>query len=103
MAAHKLQIVYDAATGDLTITHRCTVEVGGHTVSHAEPVTVADPAAFAASLNALIDANRGEMEQRANELAIDHAAAVAGKARKGRKAVALGGTLGAVGGITTKG
>lgn len=100
MARHKIQITYDEAAGSLSVTHRTAVEVGGHAVSVAEPVALADEAGAVAALQALIAGNRAEMEKRAERAGIEHAAAVGGKA-KGKR-VALGGSLGAIGGGEAK-
>lgn len=100
MASHKLQLTYDDATGDLTVTHRCIVAVGGHDVSHAEPVTL--DASAAAAFKAILDANREEMERRTTTLAVQHAAAIAGRLPPNTKSLAVGGNLGAIGATQVK-
>lgn len=97
MARHTLRIDYDDATGELTVTHRCAVEVGGQAVSIAEQVMPSDAAGSAAALKGWIDANRAEMEAAAQRAAIQHAAAVAGKVKPGVKQLKVGGSLGPAG------
>lgn len=96
MAAHKITLTY-GDDGELTATHRTWIEVGGHVVSHAETVSLDDHDAAAAALEALINANRDEMEARTERLAIAHAAAVEGKDQPGIKPLRVGGSLGAIG------
>lgn len=103
MATHELRLAYDDATGTVAVTHRCTTQIGGHAVGHAEEVALSDPEAVAAWLKGLVDANRAEMEGRTGLLAIQHVAAVSGVGRKGVKRLELGGTLGPVGATTNKG
>jgi hypothetical protein len=88
-----LRVTLDEATGVLAVTHTVATDLGGQTVNYAEPVALADPAAAAAALAALLDANREEMERRALAASLAHAAALAGRRKKGRKALAAGGTL----------
>lgn len=101
-AAHKLQVTFDEATGEVRITHRCTVVVGGHTVSHAVEVAPDDRDALAAALKGWIDANREQMEKDAGLLAVRHVAAVTGKDEPGVKRIAVGGSLGPAGGSAVK-
>ena len=103
MATHSIRIDYDESSGHLSVVHRCTVEVGGHAVSHAEEIVLNDPAAVAAVLAKFVDGNRAEMEERTTALALQHAAALAGKAGKGVKQLKLGGSLAAVGETSHKG
>jgi len=102
MAAHKLRITFDEATGEVRIDHRCTVEVGGHAVSHAVEFDHAAPDALAAELKKWVDANREAMEKDAGLLAVRHVAAVTGKNEPGVKRVAVGGSLGVGGGTELK-
>ena len=102
MPTHKLTLAYDDAAGTVRATHRTTVEIGGHAISHAEDVALSDAAGAVAALKALVDGNREEMEKRATALAIEHAAALSGKNPKNRKQLTVGGTLGAVGGADAK-
>jgi hypothetical protein len=97
MAKHSLRIDFDESTGALRVTHRCEVEVAGQKVSHAEVVALAEPADVAISLAGLLRDNRAEMEGRAMQLAVQHVAAVGNQNEKGKKRVALGGTLGPIG------
>lgn len=101
MAAHKLQLTYDESTGEVRIVHRCTVTLGGHAVSHAAEVPPDDADALAATLKAWIDANREQVESDAGLLAVRHVAAVTGKDEPGVKKIAVGGSLGPVGGVQT--
>jgi len=100
MATHKLQITLDGDT--LTVTHRCTVDIGGQAISHAEPVTIADKPGAIAALQKLIDGNRKEMEDRTLKLAVSHAAAVSGKVGPNTKALTAGGSLGTIGATDAK-
>ena len=102
MPTHKLTLAYDDAAGTVRATHRTTVAIGGHAISHAEDVALSDHDGAAAALKALVDGNREEMEKRATALALIHAAALAGKAPKNTKQLVIGGTLGAVGGADAK-
>ena len=87
--------------GGFNMTHPVTL--GGHAVSHAEEIVLNDPAAVAAVLAKFVDGNRAEMEERTTALALQHAAALAGKAGKGVKQLKLGGSLAAVGETSHKG
>lgn len=95
MARHKLQIVYDDATGTVTASHRCAVEAGGREVSHARPVELAGDAA--AALRAFVDQNRAAMEQETGLMAVRHAAAVSGRVQPGVTPLKAGGSLGSLG------
>jgi hypothetical protein len=97
MATHRLQLTYDDATDTLTVTHRCAVEVGGQTVSHAEEVPLENPAAVAAAFKGLLQANAKAMEERTADMAARHVAAVQRKPAPGLKTVQTGGSLGALG------
>lgn len=91
MARHALRITYDAATGAVACEHACTVQVAGHEVRAAEPVELAPDAA--AWLAALVAENAAEMEARATRLAVQHAAAVSGKAQPGVKPLRIDRTV----------
>ncbi len=99
--AHKLKIVFDDATGAVSLSHRCTVTVAGRPVGHDVPID--PPAGIAESLKAFVDANREAVEREATRLAIQHAAAVAGRDAPGVSRLAAGGSLGATGGTAAKG
>ncbi len=102
MANHKLTLTFDEATGALTVRHRTTVSLAGHDVHHWEDVTLADEAGAKAALKSLLDGNRAEMEQRATEGAVQHVAAVTKQPKAGRKQLAVGGNLGALGGAVPR-
>ena len=91
---HKITLEYDEKTQALKIVHRATVQVGGHTVSHAEEIKLTDESQAVANLKELLEANREAVEERAMELAITHVATVGARAVKGVKQVSLGGALG---------
>jgi hypothetical protein len=95
-ASHRLQITYDESTGTVTAVHRCTVTVPGHPspITHAREIEL-DPES-AAALKGVLDANRDVLEAETGELAVDHAAAVSGKVRKGVRPLKVGGSLGPV-------
>ena len=82
MARHKIQLTLDEATGQVTVRHFVTVDLGGHAVVIHEDIP-ADPST-AAKLKAAIDANRAEMDKRAERAAIRHVAALT-KTAKGKQ------------------
>lgn len=122
MAKHKLRIDYDDDTGEVTVHHRCTIDLAGHAVSHSEVVDTPDDAA--AVLKSLLDlegeweftSGRGEdkkvgtvkltrrayMERVTSGLAINHVAAVNDTPQPGVKRVKVGGTIGAIGASESK-
>lgn len=100
MATHKLKLTYDDATGTVTMSHRCTVEVGGVAVSHELPIN--PPEGVAEACKAFLDLNRAEVEAEANAAAVQHAAALAGKRKPGVKVLKVGGSLGSGGASETK-
>lgn len=100
MAKHSLRIDYDEATGTVSAVHRCAVEVGGITVGHSREIDLGPDAA--AALTAVLNSNRETVEGEAQALAISHAAAVTGKSQPGVKKLAVGGTLGALGGAAAE-
>ncbi len=91
MASHKLQLTFDTATGTLAVVHRCTVEIGGHTVSHAEPVALEGDVAEA--MKGMIEQNAAAMEAATTKLAVRHVAASTGKDEPGVKRLTVGGSL----------
>lgn len=95
MATHTLKIAYDDATGAVRMSHRCAVTVAGQAVSHELPID--PPDGVAAALKGFLDANRVEVEMQTAALAVQHAAAVAGKAKPGVKLLTVGGSLGSGG------
>jgi len=95
-ATHKLQLTFDTATGVLSAVHRCTVEAGGHSVSHAEPVEIGGEVADA--MRGMIEQNAAAMEAAASNLAIRHASAVDGKLEAGVKPLKVSGSLAGSGG-----
>jgi cell division septation protein DedD len=95
MASHKLKIVYDDATGTVTMSHRCTVEVAGVAVGSELPID--PPAGVAESCRTFLDLNRAEVEAEANAAAVQHVAALAGKRKAGVKTLKVGGSLGSGG------
>ena len=95
MAAHKLNLTYDETTGELAVTHRCTVEVAGHKVSHAEAIELDNAPEVVAALKGWLDSNRKAMGEAAALLAVRHVAAVTAKEEPGVKRVKVGGSLGA--------
>lgn len=100
MAAHTLRIDYDEATGAVTALHRCTVTVAGLPVGHSREIELGADAA--AALKVILDANRELLETEAARLAVSHAAAVSGKKQPGVTKLAVGGSLGALGGADAK-
>lgn len=95
-AQHSLRIDYDEATGRLVVTHRCTVVVAGHAVSHAREIELGE--GTAAALSGFLDANRETLAAEAQAHALVHVAAVTGKTRKGVTPLKVGGSLSAAGG-----
>lgn len=100
MATHKLKIVYDDATGAVTMTHRCTVTVGGVNVGTEMPID--PPEGVAESCKAFLDLNRTEVEAEAKLAALQHAAALAGKRQPGVKTLKVNGSLGSGGTTAAK-
>jgi len=96
-ATHRIQITYDESTDTVTAIHRCTVTVPGHPapITHAREIELEPEAA--ASLKAILDSNRDDIEAETGELAVDHVAAVSGKVKKGTRVLKVGGSLGPVG------
>lgn len=95
MATHKLKLTYDDATGTVTMRHHCTVVVAGQAISHELPI---DPAeGVAEACKAFLDQNRAEVEAETAGMAVQHAAAVAGKVKPGVKTLKAGGSLGSAG------
>ncbi len=106
MPDHKLTITYDDATGAVHVNHRVTVDIAGHAVSHAEPITLADEtkAALTAWLKEILDFpldERGSVRDRAGAVAtikaIQHVAAVTGKLSADVKQIKVGGSVGPAG------
>ncbi len=94
MASHKISITFDEATNALHVVHRCSVDVAGHTVSHAEDIELTETGGVLGMLKGLIDSNRTEMEAIANLHGVNHASAFSGKALAGVKKLTIGGAVG---------
>lgn len=90
-ATHKLQLTFDTATSELRAVHRCTVEVGGQFVSHAEPVELGEE--VGAAMRGMIEQNAAAMESIAGTLAVRHVAASTGKDEIGVKRLTVAGSL----------
>ncbi len=90
-ATHKLQLTFDTATGELRAVHRCTVEVGGQSVSHAEPVVLGEEVGEA--MRGMIEQNAAAMEAATGSLAVRHVAASTGKDEIGLKRLTVAGSL----------
>jgi hypothetical protein len=97
---HSLRIDFDESSGAVAAVHRCTVDAAGIPVSHSREIDLGADAA--AALKGVLDANRELVEREATGLAISHAAAVSGKVQPGVKKLAVGGSLGALGGSEAK-
>jgi hypothetical protein len=98
MAKDKLQVALDA-DGTLRVSHRCSVEVGGHVVSHSEDIELpeASAAALANGLASIVAANAEEMAKRTQVLALQHAAALAGQLPPNTKRLTFAGEIAPVG------
>lgn len=94
MASHKVVITFDAEKAALKITHRCTVLLAGHSVSHSDEIAVSNADPLVRELRALIEANKDALEAKTTELAAVHVAALGSRAAKGVKLVNLGGSIG---------
>lgn len=97
MAKHRIRIDYDEDTGVVTVTHRCTIELAGHSVRWSDVVTLGDPEEAKSVLKTMIDNNRVEAERRATQSALQHVAAVTGQSQRGIKRLKLQGSMGAIG------
>jgi len=94
---HRLRVVFDEETGDLQVTHSCTVTMGDQKVTKSEVITLESQDSFLDSLKEILKANRKTMERMTKESAVEHMAAVQGVMRRNRKQQAITGKMSPVG------
>lgn len=93
-ATHKIQAVFDEATGKVVLRHFVTTTVGGHRVTiHEDIETEGD--AIEKFLKRVIELNREEMDERATVQTAQHVAVMSGKFK--------GKTLKLAGNVTAEG
>lgn len=97
MVKHRLRIDFDEDTGELSVTHRCTVGMAEQVITFSETVNVPDTAAMLGVLSDIIEVNRASMERRAVSSAVEHVVAVAGQVQHRQRQVKTGGTVGPAG------